>query len=246
VRVEAPKQAVVLGLAQPGGSEIGFHPDKKIQAPGYAFEMMQHEVTYEEVGDGAAVKDDKGEWRMPAWVPKEADKRAKLPVTGISWKQAHEYCRSVEASLPTEEEWEWAARGAQLRAHPWGDGLLDLGRARAFKRQGVMPVDPVMSNEQDVTPGNETTALYDLAGNAQEWTKDVYREDSASGDESWTQEGGITFRAVRGLPIDQPPPKPLPKSSAAFRGALCSSGPCPADAAAMLELVGFRCVRRAK
>jgi formylglycine-generating enzyme required for sulfatase activity len=103
-----------------------------------------------------------------------------------------------------------------------------------------------MSNEQDATPGSEATALYDFAGNAQEWTKDVYREDSATADEGWTQEGGVTYRAIRGLPIDAAAPRSLPKSSAAFRSAICASGPCSADVATIQQFVGFRCVRRLK
>ncbi|HEX4515684.1 MAG TPA: hypothetical protein VH054_19185, partial [Polyangiaceae bacterium] len=58
------------------------------------------------------------------------------------------------------------------------------------------------------------------------------------------EEGGLTYRAVRGLPVAAALPAKLPTSSAAYRQALCATGPCPADTSKVLMFVGFRCVRR--
>jgi formylglycine-generating enzyme required for sulfatase activity len=103
-----------------------------------------------------------------------------------------------------------------------------------------------MSSDQDQTPGEESQAIHDLIGNAMEWTADLYREDAPDQDETWVQADGMTFRAVRGLPVAVRANGALPAEGAAYRDSLCATGPCPPQTAKELEHIGFRCVRRAK
>jgi formylglycine-generating enzyme required for sulfatase activity len=100
-----------------------------------------------------------------------------------------------------------------------------------------------MTAEQDRTPGPAGSALYDLMGNAQEWTLDLYRSDGDGSVEAWVQAEGRAFRAIRGLPLTADPPRRLPREGAASRNALCASGACPEGVDRARRSVGFRCAR---
>jgi serine/threonine protein kinase len=231
----------LLGLPSEKTSELGFRPSRAIKPPALPFEIEQHEVTWEELDNFTA---SRPEVKVPAAAPKSSE-RKKLPATGLAWTTALEYCKSLGGTLPTEEQWEFAARGPSLRPYPWGSEPLDLARTVAFRGKSAA-LAPVMSSDQDKTPGSPETEIFDLAGNALEWTLDLYRDDRPDQNESWVQEAGLTFRAVRGLPVADPAPAMSPKTGAAYRQALCATGPCPPDTSKVLEWVGFRCVRPVK
>ena len=245
IRVEPPPDpsAVRLGVpAQSGEQERGFRPGCGVHPPALPFEIQQHEVTWSELEPWLAAHPSAA-FERPSWVSGDPAIRARLPATSIPWEMARQYCKDLDASLPTEEQFEWAARGPELRRHPWGWQQIDLARTRVYGGPSAR-VALVMSHDQDRTPGPQPIA--DLLGNAQEWTVDLYRDDFPDQDESWVQAGGRAYRAIRGLPPTGAPPSPLPLVGAASRDALCASGPCPAAAAIALERVGFRCVRSAR
>ena len=244
VRIEPPDGGarLVLGVrSNDAPSAIpGFRPSRRVRAPSHPYVIQQHEVTWGELRPWLA-QHAEHQVALPGGLS-EAD-AASLPASGMSWAAAMAFCKSVGGALPTEEEWEYAARGADLRPHPWGAQPLDGFRTHAY-RQGSKQLSPVMTNEQDATPGGDGGRIFDLAGNAREWTADIYRLDVPGEDESWTQSGGVTYRAVRGLPPFAESPASLPRETAAFREALCATGPCPPDAADLLRHIGFRCSKR--
>jgi serine/threonine-protein kinase len=243
VRVEPPSEAVLLGAsAQSDDSERGFRPGRAVMSPGVPYEIQRHEVTWSEL-DPWLEANATHAFERPSTVPGDPDERALLPATGVPWATAQAYCRAHDGSLPTEEQFEFAARGSERRPYPWGDQRLDLTRTRVYAATPGAVV-PVMSADQDRTPGADF--ISDLVGNAQEWTVDLYREDFPDQDESWVQEGGMSFRAIRGLPLASSRPPRLPAIGAAHRDALCATGECPAGAAVLLQSIGFRCVRNAR
>ena len=88
------------------------------------------------------------------------------PIATVSWFQADEYCRSSGKRLPTEAEWEYAARGGEGRTFPWGDDEPDARRAHFGGRTTrTVPVDALAA-------GASSRGLLHMAGNVAEWVWD--------------------------------------------------------------------------
>ena len=108
---------------------------------------------------------------------------ADLPVVGISMHDAADYCAFIHGRLPTEEEWEFAARGDDARRFPWGrvyDAALgNHGRPplREDHSDGFAGLAPVASQPANASP----FGVLDLAGNAWEWTSSSPRAVDVGG-----------------------------------------------------------------
>jgi formylglycine-generating enzyme len=98
--------------------------------------------------------------------------RDRQPMNCVDWNQAAAFCRAKGTRLPTEEEWEWAARGgARGSRYPWGDAVPEAQVCWSLEGQPRRTATCVVgASVADVSP----LGIRDLAGNVHEWTGSTY------------------------------------------------------------------------
>lgn len=242
VDVAAAPAGWALGLSASMASDArasertGFRPGAKVMAPETPYRIQAHEVSWGELEEATTIPEVETLAR-PKWVPASARERAKLPATGVPWSVARAYCVGLGGDLPSEAEWEWAARGPEDNYWPWGKDAFGPDEVHTYADEPV-PVVAVTSARLDRTTGEPS--IYDLLGNAQEWTRDPWRpSDPAAGSDPKSE----THRAFRGWPL-RVGDVAGPAEGSTYRTAGCADPSCMAAEAKRLEVVGFRCVSR--
>ena len=123
------------------------------------------------------------------------------PINNITWHAADEYCKWKEKRLPTEAEWEKAARGTTAQAYPWGNIPPSDTLARYFQTWTKEEKHNVMVPVQALAEGQSPYGLHNMAGNVKEWVDDWYdREYYNEQSEYANPKGPIggEFKVVRG------------------------------------------------
>lgn len=190
-------------------------PAHRVQLSPYY--MDQHEIT---AGQFARFRAERGMAASDVVIS-----NLSLPATAVPFPVAEEYAQWAGKALPTEAQWEFAARTVDGRLVPWGSGPPEWERPR---KPGQ--IDPVMSHPLDLSP----YGVFDLAGNVREWAADWFdpglyprRSANVAVDPSQSEPGRarIPERAIRGG---------SPDWLATWRAGMRPD--------AKLDAIGFRCV----
>lgn len=123
------------------------------------------------------------DWRHPQGPKSNIEGKDNCPVVQVSWDDATAYAKWVEKRLPTEAEWEYAARGGKANSiYPWGNQSIDKGEVKANSWQGHFPDENTKKDNYYraapvMTFSPNGYGLYDMAGNVWEWCNDWYCPD---------------------------------------------------------------------
>ncbi|HJS67745.1 MAG TPA: SUMF1/EgtB/PvdO family nonheme iron enzyme [Nitrospiraceae bacterium] len=137
-----------------------------------AFFMDKHHVT---VSQYARFLEATHHDSPPEWTIMNKPTNRDRPIANVDWAEADDFCRWAGKRLPTEAEWEKAARGTDGRIYPWGNEPPTKFHANSGKE--------VWSNHSALVPvgtlegGKSPYGIYDMAGNVWEWVSDWYASD---------------------------------------------------------------------
>lgn len=177
------------------------YPIMKIEIS--TFFMDTNEVTYSDYQE--CVKAGKCTKAAPNY---RGYSNPKQPMLGANWYQARDYCNWREKRLPTESEWEKAARGANGDLFPWGNDEINCQKA-IIKEHGKKGCGTGRTHDIASRPSFRY-GLFDMAGNSWEWVSDWYARDYTSCGEACSKKNpkgpcdgvdscpGFTKKIVRG------------------------------------------------
>ncbi len=152
-----------------------------------------------------------------------------LPVSCVHWKDADAYCHFANKRLPTEREWEYAARGTFPTSFPWGTGPSCTNAITLLNEQSGKSCLPRPARVGSHPGGASVFGVQDMSGNVEEWTDDWYVEQLGTGPSPRSGAAHV----LRGGGWLSPPS--MSRTTSRNWGSALEAGPN----------VGFRCARDA-
>lgn len=212
-------------------------PDDKLVASSLVFTPPKQEVDLNNYAQWWSWVQG-ANWRHPDGPNSTIKGKDNLPVVQVSWDDAMAYAKWTGKRLPTEAEWEWAARGGLLdNVYSWGNENLDAGKPKANTWEGKFPnINTKRDGYYGVAPVKSYApngyGLYDMAGNVWEWCSDWYRNDYYK---TMNKTGGV--KNPKGPNTSYDPEEPYtPKKSLRGGSFMCNKSYC----------TGYRVSRRMK
>jgi sulfatase modifying factor 1 len=194
-------------------------------------------------------------WRHPLGSRSNILGRANDPVVQIAYEDAAAYAKWAGKRLPTEAEWEFAARGGLTgKPYAWGDSMRPDGKWMANTHQGNFPEhDSAADGHAGIAPVAQFPpngyGLYDITGNVWQWTRDLYRADYYAGLSATNK----VARNPQGPDTSSDPSEPGVQKRAQRGGSfLCTSQYCSryivgtrgkGEVSSATNHIGFRCVK---
>ncbi len=125
----------------------------------------------------------------------------KYPINNINWNAANEYCKWKGKRLPTEAQWEKAARGTSANTYPWGNNAPSTNLARYAQTWTDTETHKVMVPVQGLIEGQSPYGLHNMSGNVKEWVDDWYDHEYYKENSEYANPRGPIggeFKVIRG------------------------------------------------